>query len=269
MQLFDAFVLGLIQGVTEFLPMSSTGHLILVRDWLGIIDENALAFDAVLHFATILAVIFYFRKDLAVLTSALFRKLGRLPVNEKDMTMVYALLVGTVPAIILGLFLQDITATTFQNPVYVALFLFTASIFFLYAEWQHYQKPQREALSIRKGLFVGLFQALALLPGFSRTGATIAGGMLLGLTRYEAARFSFLLAIPITLGVGAKMIIELLQQGLVVEWVPILLGSSVAMVTAFIVIHVFLNFIKNHTLWPFIWYGIVFSCLVLYVSFLT
>jgi len=269
MQIFDAFVLGLVQGITEFLPMSSTGHLVLVRDWLGIVDGNALAFDAVLHFATILTVIIYFRKDLGVLMSALFRKLGRLPVNEKDMTMVYALSIGTVPAIILGLFLQDIVSTTFQNPIYIALFLFSASIFFLYAEWQQYQKPQRETLTVRKGLLIGLFQALALLPGFSRLGATIAGGMLLGLTRYEATRFSFLLAIPITLGVGSKMTIELLQKGQTVEWLPILVGAAVAMVTAFIVIHVFLDFIKRHTLWPFIWYGIVFSGLVLYVSLLT
>ena len=269
MQVFDAFVLGLVQGITEFLPISSSGHLVLARDWLGVVDSNALAFDAVLHFATTLAVIIYFRKDIAVLTSALFRKLGRLPVNEKDMVMVYALLIGTVPAVILGLFLEEIVATTFQSPIYVALFLFSASIFFLYAEWQQYQRPQRETLTIRKGLFVGLFQALALLPGFSRSGATIAGGMLLGLTRYEASRFSFLLAIPITLGVGSKMTIELLQQGQTVVWMPIIVGAVVSMATAFIVIHVFLDFIKRHTLWPFIWYGIIFSGLVIYVSFLT
>ncbi len=183
--------------------------------------------------------------------------------------MVYALMIGTVPAVILGLFLEDLVSTTFQNPVYIALFLFIASLFFLYAEWQQYQKPQRENLTVRRGLFVGLFQALALLPGFSRSGATIAGGMLLGLSRYEASRFSFLLAIPITLGVGSKMTIELLQKGETVNWLPIMVGSVVAMVTAFIVIHVFLGFIRRHTLWPFIWYGIVFSGLVLYVSFLT
>lgn len=269
MQLFDAFVLGLVQGITEFLPISSTGHLVLVRDWLQVVDVNALAFDAIMHFATTAAVIIYFRKDIAVLISAVFRKLGRLPVNEKDMVLVYALAIGTVPGVAFGLLLEDIVSTTFQNPMYVAIILFIASVFFLFAEWQHYLKPQRETITVRKGLFVGLFQTMALFPGFSRSGATIAGGMLLGLSRYEASRFSFLLAIPITLGVGAKKAIDLLRDGGAVDWLPILLGASVAMVTAFIVIHVFLGFIRRHTLWPFIWYGFVLSAMVLYVVFLT
>lgn len=269
MQLFDAFVLGLVQGFTEFLPISSTGHLTLVRDWLQIVDSNALAFDAIMHFATTAAVIIYFRKDITVLVSAVFRKLGKLPVNERDMTLVYALLAGTIPGVIFGVLLDDFVSTTLQSPVYVAIILFFASLFFLFAEWRHYLKPQRESINLRKGIFIGLFQTMALLPGFSRSGATIAGGMLLGLSRYEASRFSFLLAIPITLGAGSKKTIDLLQQGGAIDWMPILLGAVVAMITAFIVIHVFLGFIRRHTLWPFIWYGIILSGLVLYVSFLT
>jgi undecaprenyl-diphosphatase len=96
MNLFEAVILGVVQGVTEFLPISSTGHLVLVRDWLAVAAVDTLAFDAVLHFATTLAVVIYFRKDLMVLVGALFRKLGRLPVNSKDITLLYALLVGTI-----------------------------------------------------------------------------------------------------------------------------------------------------------------------------
>ncbi len=269
MELWDAIILGIVQGITEFLPISSTGHLVLFRDWLAVSTTNALAIDAVLHFATTMAVILYFRKDLMVLISAVFRKLGRLPVNEKDITLFYALVVGTIPAVILGLFLESIISEHLQTAVVVAGVLFIASLFFLYAEWQHYVKPQRETISVKKGLLVGCFQALALLPGFSRSGATIAGGMLLGLSRYEASRFSFLLAIPITLGVGAKKSIDLLEEGGSVEWVSIAIGAVIAFFTALVVIHFFLNFIRKYTLWPFVWYGVILAALVGYVTAFT
>lgn len=269
MDAFAAIILGLVQGVTEFLPISSTGHLVLVRDWLSVSDVNGLAVDAVLHFATTLAVILYFRSDLTVLISAMFRKLGRLPVNERDITLFYALAVGTVPAVILGLLLDSTISTHLQTPLVVAGVLFLASVFFLFAEWRHYVEPKRQEINVKKGLLVGLYQALALLPGFSRSGATIAGGMLLGLSRYEATRFSFLLAIPITLGAGSKKLIDLLQTSGTVDWVPIYIGAGVAFVTALIVIHYFLKFIRRYTLWPFVWYGITLSLIVLYVTYLT
>ncbi len=267
MDVFDAILLGLVQGVTEFLPISSTGHLVLVRDWFAINDVHALASDAVFHFATAIAVILYFSKDLLVLISAVFRKLGRLPVNEKDITMFYALAIGTVPAAMLGFFLEDIVSTYLQTSLVVAIVLFCASLFFLYAEWRYYTYPPRQPLTVKTGFLIGCFQAIALIPGFSRSGATIAGGMLLGLSRYDASRFSFLLAIPITLGVGLKKSLDLLAMGEAVDWLPLAVGSGVAMLTALVVIHFFLAFIRKYTLWPFIWYGVILSCLVFYVSF--
>lgn len=268
MDVFDAIILGVVQGITEFLPISSTGHLVLVREWLSIGGTNGLAIDAVLHFATTTAVILYFRSDLMVLIGAMFRKLGRLPVNEKDITLFYALAIGTIPAVILGLTLESTITTYLQTPLFVAGVLFLASIFFLYAEWQYYLRPQRGEITLKSGILVGCFQALALLPGFSRSGATIAGGMLLGLSRYAATRFSFLLAIPITLGAGSKKLIDLLQEGGTVDWIPIYIGAGVAFVTAFLVIHFFLKFIRKYTLWPFVWYGIMLSLLVLYVTYI-
>jgi len=269
MNVVDAIILGLVQGVTEFLPISSTGHLVLVRGLLDVTGTNALAFDAMLHLATTIAVALYFWSDLWVLLQALLRKLGRLPVNQKDLTLFYALAVGTVPAVIVGLFLESFVSQNLQSPSVVAVVLFFASFFFLYAEWRYYLKPNREVITVKRGLFVGLFQALALIPGFSRSGATIAGGMLLGLSRYEAARFSFLLAIPVTAGVGAKKFIDLIGQGEGVEWFPIMIGSATALVTACIVIHFFLVFIRRYTLWPFVWYGLALSGLVGYVSFIS
>jgi len=118
-------------------------------------------------------------------------------------------------------------------------------------------------------LLIGLFQALALLPGMSRSGATIAGGMLVGLTRIEATRFSFLLAIPITLGVGAKSTLDLMEAGGEVAWGMIAIGAGVSFVTALIVIHFFLSFIRKYTLWPFVWYGFILAALVGYVAFIS
>lgn len=269
MELVDAIILGLVQGVTEFLPISSTGHLVLVREWLSMTDVNALAFDAVLHFATTAAVMLYFRKDLWVLLQVALRKLSRLPVNTRDLTMLYALVVATIPAVIIGLFFESIVSEYLRTAIVVAVVLFAASIFFMYAEWKYYLRPVHESITLKKALGIGLFQALALLPGMSRSGATLAGGMLLGLNRYEAARFSFLLAIPITLGVGAKMLVELLKEDGVVDWYVISIGAAVAFFTALIVIHFFLVFIRKYTLWPFVWYGIILAGIVGYVSVFT
>ncbi|MFT7644830.1 MAG: undecaprenyl-diphosphatase [Candidatus Paceibacteria bacterium] len=269
MDLVDAILLGLVQGVTEFLPVSSTGHLVLVRDWLSLAGSEALAFDSILHFATTAAVVLYFKSDIWILIQVALRKLGRLPVNERDMTLLYALLIGTIPAAVLGIFLAPVIAEHFRTPVIVAGVLFSTAIFFMYAEWRYYLRPSHGAITLKRGLLVGLFQALALLPGMSRSGSTIAGGMLLGMTRYEASRFSFLLAIPITLGVGIKGSLELLGEGVVIDWFIVGIGAGVAFVTALLVIHFFLKFIQKYTLWPFVWYSIILSSMVGYVAMIS
>lgn len=268
MDITAAVILGLVQGVTEFLPVSSTGHLVLVRDWLNVDTAHALAFDGALHFATTAAVVLYFWSDIWVLLQTLLRKLGRLPVNPRDWLLFKVLVIATIPAALLGVLLEG-TVKQFQVPHIVAGVLFTASLFFMYVEWRYYLRPTHGALTMRRGIGVGLFQALALIPGFSRSGSTIAGGMLLGMSRYEASRFSFLLAIPITLGAGSKMLLELLSDGGEVVWTPIYIGTAVAFITALVVIHFFLAFIRKYTLWPFVWYGIILASAVGYVAFVS
>ena len=269
MELLDVIILGLVQGITEFLPVSSTGHLVLVREWLTIDPTNGLAFDAVLHFATTGAIVLYFWSDIWSLIQVALRKLGRLPVNDRDITLLYALAVGTVPAAFLGFFFESLISDYLRTALIVAGVLFAASIFFMYAEWRYYLRPSHGMLTIKKGLLIGVFQALALIPGMSRSGATLAGGMLLGLSRYEAARFSFLLAIPITLGAGAKMLTDLLKEGGEVNWLLVGVGSTIAFFTALLVIHFFLAFIRRYTLWPFVWYGIILAGMVAYVALFT
>lgn len=266
MDFVSAVVLGLVQGIAEFLPISSSGHLILVREVLVVNDVNQLAMDAILHLATTLAVLVYFWRDVWTLVQTGMRKLGKLPVNEKDLTLLYALLVGTVPAVILGLILEPVFDKYLNSVLVVAIVLFLGAIFFMYAEWRYYLSPPYGQLTVRRGFLIGLFQALALIPGLSRSGATLAGGMLLGLSRYESARFSFLLAIPITLGLGMKKLLDLIVFEGQADWTMIALGAGISFVIALVVIHFFLAFIRRYSLWPFIWYSIILSLLVIYVA---
>lgn len=265
MTYIESLVLGFLQGITEFLPVSSSGHLVLAHDFLGIVGEGSLAFDAVLHLATASAVLIYFRQDFWLLFQALLRKLGRLPVHPRDLTLAYALLIGTIPAVLVGVMLEDIMATLFRNPLLVAGSLLAGSALFVYAEWHYYNSVPQNEMTLKKGLQVGLFQCLAFVPGFSRSGATIAGGMLLGLSRSEAARFGFLLAVPLLMGAGAKKLLELISVGGTIEWGTIAAGAVAAFVVGLMAIHFMLTFVRRYSLWPFVWYRVLLALLVIYI----
>jgi undecaprenyl-diphosphatase len=265
MTYIDAVILGVVQGLTEFLPISSSGHLILTRTLFGMSDINGLAFDSMLQLATALAVIVYFFPDLWLLAQTGLRKLGRLPVNKRDETLMYALMIATVPAVILGLSLETLMESVFRNPLFVAGILLLGSFLFIYAEWVYHKTPQTNVMTVKKGFQIGLFQSLALLPGMSRSGATIAGGMLLGLSRSEAARFSFLMAVPVITGAGLKKFIELLSSEETVQWIPVFIGSSVAFIVGLFAIHFMLRFVQKNSLWPFIWYRIILAAFVAFV----
>lgn len=267
MDILSAIALGFTQGITEFLPVSSSGHLILIHSLLGVTDDTSLAFDAILHFATALAVIVYFFEEIFVLIQTVLRKLGKLPVNEKDFTLVKALLIGTIPAVVLGALLESYMDTIFRNPVLVAIVLIVGSCFFMYAEYIYQNNFHTGETDVKTGFKIGLFQTLALIPGMSRSGATIAGGMILGLNRSDAARFSFLLALPVILGGGAKKMLELLTSHTEVVWTPIFAGALTAFAVGLCAIHFMITFIRKHTLWPFIWYRITLACFVLFIAF--
>jgi undecaprenyl-diphosphatase len=265
MDIISAIILGVVQGLTEFIPVSSSGHLILMHTVLGVEGDTSLAFDAILQLATVLAVIVYFFDDILVLLQTMMRKLGRLPVNEKDFIMVKALALGTIPAVILGLFLESFMESTFRNPLLVAGVLILGSILFMYAEYTYDNCYHDRELTPKMGWKIGFFQALALIPGMSRSGATIAGGMLLGLSRTDAARFAFLLSVPIILGSGLKKLLELITSDVAVVWAPIVFGSIVSFVVGLLAIHFMIGFVRKHTLWPFIWYRIILAAFIIFV----
>ncbi len=268
MDFFMAFVLGWVQGVTEFLPVSSTGHLILVREVFPP-DRltDGLAFDAMLHLATTAAILLYFSKDIGNLIQTVLRMFGRLPVDERDKTLVYALAVGTIPAVVLGFLLESAMDKLFRSPLLVACMLIVGSIIFAYAEYSFAYKTERASMSTRMGWKIGWFQVLALIPGISRSGITISGGLLMGLTRSEATRFTFLLAIPVMLGAGTKKILELLSSKEQVDWAVISVGAITAFLVGLAAVHFMVRFMRRNSLWPFIWYRILLAIFVIALVF--
>lgn len=239
----EAIVLGLVQGLTEFIPVSSSGHLIIVREWLGFASDNGLAFDAVLQLATVFAVIVYFLKDIPYIFS-----------NKK---LLLALVAGTVPAVVAGVLLEDKMETVFRSADLVAWTLLIGALIMYLAD----RVGQRdECVDTKKGFIIGLFQSLALVPGISRSGATLSGGLFMGLSREAALRFSFLLSVPILLGSGSKKLLDLSSTGALSEiGMPLLVGSVAAFLSGLWAVRFLMNYLKTHKLTPFIWYRVVLA----------
>jgi len=252
MKIYQALILGVLQGITEFLPISSSGHLILLPNFFGW-EVQSLAFDTILHLGTATALIVYFWKDLfEILKSKKYIKL---------------IILGSIPAMIAGAFLESVIETYLRAPSYVALFLFLGTILIWVAEltykkvWHEQRIDDPTAISGLKSFTVGLFQSLALLSGVSRSGATISGGMLVGFNRETAAKFSFILSIPIVIGAGLFKMADSYQT-MSFDFV-LLVGFLASTVTGFIVIKWLLNFLKNNTLMPFVVYRLILVGVIL------
>jgi len=257
MDILSGTILGIVQGLTEFLPISSSGHLILARELFGISGEYGLAVDAVLQLATALAIGIYFRRELVRLVMTTARLAARRAVEAGDRTLVIALIIGTVPAAVFGLLLEDYMETVFRSPWLVVGTLIAGSALMWGAEAF---ARQDSSLTWKKGAVIGLFQSLALVPGVSRSGSTISGGLFCGLKRDEAARFGFLLAFPIIAGSGLLKLIELFSEGAVAFLGT---GLTAGFIAAFLVgmaaIHFLLKFLRRHTLMVFVAYRVVLA----------
>ncbi|MFT5179613.1 MAG: undecaprenyl-diphosphatase [Candidatus Paceibacteria bacterium] len=261
MDLTSSIILGITQGLTEFLPISSSGHLIIVRDLLGIQIVNGLAFDAVLQLATTLAVLVYFRKDLFKIFINFFKIVSGKVVEKSEKVMVYALIIGTIPAVIFGLILEDFMDTTFRSTGLVAVTLVLGALVMFFAERASATKRQ---LSIKNGFFIGLFQALALIPGMSRSGMTIAGGLFNGLSREMAIKFGFILAFPILFGSGLKKLMDLGSTGLLESFgFNLMIGSIVSFAVGLAAIWFLVKYLKTHTLKVFVVYRILLAVVLL------
>jgi len=272
MEVFEAMILGVVQGLTEFLPISSSGHLILAREFLGIGVEGGLAFDAVLHFATALAVLVYFRRDILRLVQNFFNWVFKRHVEQTELRILVAIIIATIPAIFFGLFLEGYLETVFRNPLLVVVALIVGSAIIWGAEWMYKRSESSSAINvpnIKNALFIGLFQSLALIPGMSRSGMAMSGGMLLGLSRENATRFAFLIAVPLLLGAGGKKILELGADGaLFSEWMALAAGAASAFIVGILVIHYLLKFVRTHSLMVFVWYRLLLAAFVLIATYI-
>jgi undecaprenyl-diphosphatase len=213
MDLWESFLLGLIQGITEFLPISSSGHLVLGQYFLGIQNDGGITFEIVVHFGSLVSIVLYYRKDvLALIISALelIRKpklLLKPTEMSKDQQVVGLILVSMIPALLVGVLLKSSIESAFESPIWVSAMLMITGTLLLSTK---YAPKGTQALGLKQSVGMGLAQAVAILPGISRSGSTIAIGQHLGMSREECARFSFLMVIPVIAG---AMILEMAELG--------------------------------------------------------
>lgn len=262
MDILYAIFLGFLQGATEFLPVSSSGHLVLAEHFFGI-ESGGLTFDVVLHMATLLAILAYFRKDFINLTLALFGQFTP-ERGPKQRLMAIYICFATVPAVVVGLAIGDFAETILRSPAIVAFTLSAAGLVLLYAERIGKRQRTIGQMSFKDAMIVGCCQALALIPGVSRSGSTITAGLFLGLEREAAARFSFLLSAPIIFGAGSYKVLKLvtgpgLEAGQVSFYVAGFLASAIS---GYGFIALLMNLVQKHSLAVFAYYRFFLSALV-------
>jgi undecaprenyl-diphosphatase len=265
--ILQAVFIGIVQGLTEFLPVSSSAHLIVVPRLLGWHDAflNSAAFDVMLHVGTLLALVGYFARDLLRLLRAFLASLvERTLADDPERRLAWLLLVSVIPAALLGATLESFFDTYFRErlALVAALLLVGAGILWL-AERQGRRERGLSQMRLRDALVIGAAQALALFPGTSRSGITIAAGLFLGLERAAAARFAFLMAVPVIAGAGLWKSRELLGAGAIgYDPVVLLAGMVAAAVSGLLAIGLLLRFLRDHSTGLFIAYRVLFAGLV-------
>jgi undecaprenyl-diphosphatase len=259
----QAIVLAVVQGLTEFLPISSSAHLILVPRFLGWPDQGQV-FDLATHVGSLLAVLVYFRAELGRLVAAVPRLVSREALRPgTDASLLLALGIGTVPAAVAGLLLADFVAGRARDPHLIAWTTLGFGLLLGIADRLGRGSRDEHQVSWPQALLVGAFQALALVPGTSRSGATITAGRLTGLSRPGAARFSFLLSVPVGLLVTVKEAVDLAAgRGEAVGALPMLLGFVVSAATSFAVIAWFLRWLQRRGLMVFVVYRLALALLL-------
>jgi undecaprenyl-diphosphatase len=266
-QLVQAIVLGIVQGLTEFLPISSSGHLIVVPALLSWHDPfiESLAFSVMLHVATLAALLIYFARDWARLIPAGLAALrDRSFKGDRDRRLAWLLAATTLPAVIVGVLLNDLIETAFREPRLVAMTLVIGAAILWLADRMGSRTRTIEQLSFGSALGIGAAQALALIPGVSRSGISISAGLFAGLDREAAARFAFLMATPITAGAGLWEARKILagEAGVDLPLVPLLAGMLASLVAGLLAITVLLRYLRSHGVGVFVAYRLVMAAVV-------
>ena len=262
--MFQAILLGIIQGVTEFLPISSTAHLILAP-WIFGWDDPGLAFDVVLHLGTLTGIIAFFRRDFYSMVMGMFstRTAGN-AIAGIEGRLGWYIIIGTIPAGLAGLFLKDQIETVLRSPRIIAVSLIVFGLILLWAEVVGRKKRRMDHLNIIDAIVIGCAQAVALIPGVSRSGITITAGLFRNLERAAAARFAFLLSTPVIMAGGLLSAVDVYKEGLPQDmfW-PFVAGFAASAISGFIAIKYLLLFLGKRKVNVFVYYRIVVGILIL------
>ena len=251
-----AVILGVVQGLTEFLPVSSTAHLILVSDALKLDPEKfGLSFDVALHLGTALAVLLYFARTWIGLLVDVLRGRWRIPL---------AIVAGTIPAAVAGVLFETAVSTTLRSVLYIVAGLLAGSAVFVFAERAGAQRTRMERITIGDAVVIGAAQAIALLPGISRSGITISAGLLRGLERGDSTRFAFLLATPIILGAGLKTLLDARKlAGLTAQLDIVAIGFAVSFISGLAAVAFMVRYLRTHSLSVFVVYRVVLALAII------
>lgn len=259
MTVFDAVILGIVQGVGEFLPISSSAHLVLVP-WLMGWRYEGLTFDVALHMGTLLAVVVYFWQDwLLLLRDGLLRR------RTTEGRLFWYLVVATIPGAVFGFLFEKQAETIFREPLVIGAMLMAMGVFLYLADTRAVAYKRLHEVGLGDGIWIGISQALAIIPGVSRSGITMAAGRLTGMKRETAARFSFLMSTPIILGAGLLQLRHLTPADLNT---PFYTGVAVSAVVGFISIKFLLQYLNRHSFGLFVWYRLILGAVVIALALL-
>jgi undecaprenyl-diphosphatase len=269
--LFQALVMGVVQGLTEFVPISSSGHLIIVPYLAGWTDPflTSLAFSVMLHIGTIGALLVYFRDDwLRLIPAGLAAIRDRSFRGDEDRRLAWLLVATTIPAAVVGLLFGDVFETTVRSAELVAVMLVAGGLLMWFADRFGARSRAIEDLTFPTAGAIGAAQALALIPGVSRSGVTISAGRLVGMDREPAARFAFLMSMPVTVGAALVESRKLItgESGVDVSILPLVVGMLGALIAGLLAIHFMLNFLRRRSLNVFVVYRFVLAAIVLAVA---
>jgi undecaprenyl-diphosphatase len=258
MNLLHAAVLGAIQGFSEVLPISSSAHLILLP-WLLKWPESGLTFDVALHLGTFFALSAYFWRDIIELATSFFGALTSRSMNSQARRMPFLIIAATIPAAVVGkLFEHQVEEIFRSNPLLIASFLVLFGLILGLTDYLGNKRLVMDEIKPATAVTIGLFQCLALMPGVSRSGITITAGLILGFTRESAARFSFLMSLPIVAGAALLKTLHLLKHGIPAgEGLPMLIGIVFSTVTGYISVALLLRLVQKQSLFPFVWYRVI------------
>jgi undecaprenyl-diphosphatase len=262
MELLQAFILGMVQGLGEFLPISSSAHLILTPWFFGWQDQG-LAFDVALHWGTLLAVVAYFRQDIWLLAKGFFHSLKKSTrdiQNNIYQKLSWLIILATIPAAVIGRLLEHQVETAFRSPMLIAFTLAFVGIVLFVADRLGSKVKNLNHTSWVNAVIIGLSQAVAVIPGVSRSGATMIAGLFQGMTRQDAAKFSFLMSIPIIFGAGLLKLPDIAQ---IENHSQVLVGFASSAVFGFLSIKFLLKYISHRSFALFTWYRLILAALIL------